>query len=488
MNALVASLENSSTSAVAYTANGARTLPTSGAKCVDLFAALGSIQNEAQAVQMFAQAYAEDKKIATAVALWGRDVRGGAGRRAAFRAILKHLEVVDFEVFTRVLARVPELGRWDDVLSAQTEAGRAIAYGMVARALIAEDRLCAKWMPRKASQSDDTAARLREFLGLTPKQYRKVLVKLTDVVESKMCARHWSEISYDKLPSVAAARYARAFKKRDQARYEEYLQSLVKDPTKKINVGALYPHDLVRTACYGGQDTYATAAWKQLPNFIAEGISILPLVDTSSSMTCPASGQLTCMDAAISLGLYLSERNTGPFKNRAINFNDRSEWIIDDPTQSLSARYYKMRQANWGGSTNLQSAFELILGAAVKGKVPQADMPQYLLILSDMEFNSACNYGSRSYLYDRGGAAKSENFAAIDAKYRAAGYERPQIIFWNLNARAGNSPVSMLEGNTSMVSGFSPAVMKSVLGQKTVTPLDSMLDTVLTPRYNVFDV
>lgn len=482
MNALVASLENTSTAAVAFTANGARTLPSSGAKCVDLFATLGSIQNEAQAVSLFSQAYAEDKRIATAVALWGRDVRGGAGRRAAFRAILKHLEKIDFEVFARVLARVPELGRWDDVLVAETPDGQALAYGMVARALMAQDRLCAKWMPRKASQTDATAARLREFLGLTPKQYRKLLVKLTDVVETKMCARHWTEISYDKLPSVAAARYARAFKKRDQARYEEYLQSLVKDPSKKINVGALYPYDLVRTARYGGQDQYATAAWKQLPNFIAEGVSILPLVDTSGSMSSPAAGQVTCMDAAISLGMYISERNTGPFKNRMINFNSVSEWIVDDETKSLANRYNHIQRANWGGSTNLQSAFELILKAAVKGRVPEADMPEFLLILSDMEFNIAT--GTRSY-YNRD-TPTSENFAAIEAKYAQAGYKRPKILFWNLNARAGNSPVGMLEDGTALISGFSPSVMKTVLSQKMVTPLDAMLDVVLVDRYDVF--
>lgn len=485
MNALIASLENSSTTAVAYTANGARTLPTSGAKCVDLFSTLGSIQNEAQAVAMFAQAYAEDKKIATAVALWGRDVRGGAGRRAAFRAILKHLEVADFDVFARVLARVPELGRWDDVLSAQTDQGRALAYGMVARALVQKDRLCAKWMPRKATQSDNTAARLREFMGLSPKQYRKLLVTLTDVVENQMCARQWDEIAYAKIPSVAASRYSKAFKKRDGERYQGYLDSLKKDPKAKMNVGALYPHDLYRSAVYGGQEDYASAAWDRMDLGVPEGTNILPLIDVSGSMSTAVSGQVQAMDVAISLGMFLSEKNKGAFANRSITFSSDPAWIVTDPNASLNSRFAKIRGANWGMSTDLQKAFDLILKVATTNRVPQADLPTHLLILSDMEFNSACR-GGGSGMYGRD-RPTSENFAEIDRKFKAAGYDRPKIIFWNLNGRSGNSPVQMLENGTAMVSGFSPAILKSVVSQKVITPLDVMLDTVLVDRYNVFD-
>lgn len=487
MNTLVAAFDNK-TADVALTQNGAVTLSTSGAKCVDLFAAIGSAQNMNDVLTLFEGAYREHKEIATRVALWGRDARGGAGRREAFRFVLRWLEVNDFDMFTRVLAKTPELGRWDDVLAVETDAGRAVAYGMIGRALAAGDRLCAKWMPRKATPKDDTAARLREYLGLTPRQYRKLLVRNTAVVETAMCAKNWAEITYEHVPSVAAARYARAFKKNDEARYNGFIESLKKDPTKKINTSALYPHDLYRTAMYGNQEDYANEAWKRLPNYLPDGVSMLALVDTSGSMGCTASGQVQCIDVAVSLGLYLAEKNSGPFANRCINFNDKAEWISTDPNWSLRQRFQKIYGSNWGGSTNFQSAFDLILTTAVKYGVRPQDMPQYLLVLSDMEFNACVSFGDyRSSYYSRSDRRTSENFAAIDAKYAAAGYKRPKVIFWNLNARAGNSPVKMDEGDTALISGFSPAIMRTVLSQKTVTPLETLLDTVGVERYNIFD-
>ena len=80
------------------------------------------------------------------------------------------------------------------------------------------DALCAKWMPRKG----DVANRLRKLFRFTPKEYRKMLVNLTNVVESKMCAKDWESIDYSKLPSLASSRYQKSFVKNDTERYDEY--------------------------------------------------------------------------------------------------------------------------------------------------------------------------------------------------------------------------------------------------------------------------
>lgn len=478
MNAFVDAMDRGIITAT-RTANGAQTLSSTGDKALDLFSVIGSIKSQTDFTRLFETAYLQNPRLAIAVLLWGRDVRGGSGRRQVFRTALQWLEQYDFENFVRVIAHAPTVGRWDDVLVAKTEQGRTIAYGMVARALSEKDALCAKWMPRKATPKDDTAARLREFMALTPRQYRKLLVNLTDVVETKMCAREWSEIEYSKLPSVAGARYAKAFGRHDAARYQQYINDVAAGKAK-VNTGALYPYDLVRTA--RSQDSFATQAWKNLPNYMEESDKrILPLVDTSGSMGCAASGSVTCMEAAISLGLYIAERNVGPFQHRMINFNDRAEWIQYSPNASLMQRYNQIQRAPWGGSTNLQSAFDLILSQARANRVPASDMPTHLLILSDMEFNIAT--GNYHYRYSM--ARSSENYAEIDRKYREAGYERPNIIFWNLNGRSGNNPVTAGEAGTALISGFSPAIMKTALGGKNVTPLDIMLETVLKPRYDI---
>lgn len=481
MNALVDAFEGKN--APAFTANGAETLATTGDKSLDLFGMIGSTQNVADAVRLFAQAYAENKELAVRVALWGRDIREGAGRRQVYREILQWLEKNDYSMFLKVLAATPELGRWDDVLAAQTHQGRQAAFALIAKALSEGNALAAKWMPRQSTKTDSTAYELREFLKLTPKQYRKLLVRLTDVVEQKMCAKLFDQIEYSHVPSIAGARYAKAFRKNDKERYEAWLGSLNKDPNVKVNTGALYPHDLVRTALYGGQEAFADAAWKQLPDYVPTETRLMPLVDVSGSMSTSVSGQITAMDVSIALGLYLAERNKSVFVNKAITFESRPTWIDINPNQSFSQKIKHIMRAPWGGSTNLEAAFNLILDTAVKYKVPQDDMPTHILILSDMEFNACVEGFGRTRF---GGPPRSENYAAIEDKFRRAGYNRPQIIFWNLNGRAGNNPVAKNEDGTVLISGFSPAILKTALTQKIVSPLEILLDTVGKDRYNIF--
>ena len=76
------------------------------------------------------------------------------------------------------------------------------------------------------------------------------------------------------------------------------------------------------------------------------------------------------------------------------------------------------------------------------------------------------------------------NFREVKENFEFAGYKLPKIVFWNLSGRVGNSPVTVHDENVAMVSGFSPAVLKSVLSGKNVSPVDVMLEAVLLPRYN----
>jgi hypothetical protein len=81
----------------------------------------------------------------------------------------------------------------------------------------------------------------------------------------------------------------------------------------------------------------------------------------------------------------------------------------------------------------------------------------------------------------------SENtaLAMIKSKYEASGYVLPNVIFWNLSAHAGNVPVKYNENGTALISGFSPAIMKSVLSADKIDPVSIMLQTVNAPRYQV---
>jgi len=199
------------------------------------------------------------------------------------------------------------------------------------------------------------------------------------------------------------------------------------------------------------------------------------VVDVSGSMTCSAGGNpnLTCIDVAISLGMYISERSEGNFKDAFITFseNPQLQYLKGDLKQRLN----QLLSAEWGMTTNLEKVFKLILTQAKNNKISEDMMPTKIIILSDMEFNEATRKDSSSQ-------------SMIEAMYEEAGYKKPDIIYWNLNATGGNFPVEFDENGTALVSGFSPSILKSLLGGKNMTPESILLDTVNSERYGVITV
>jgi hypothetical protein len=376
---------------------------------------------------------------------------------------------------------VPELGRWDDVLMTfgtpiEREALRMIAFALNE----VKDGLCAKWMPRQGAEAN----KIRSYMKLTPKQYRKLVVGLSNTVEQKMCARDWTGIVYPHVPSVAAGRYQKAFLKHDPSGYAVYKEKLVTGEAK-INASVAYPYDVIRSLQHGDK-AVAVAQWKALPNYL-EGSdeNIMPVVDVSGSMMSVASGSVTALDVAISLGLYVSERMGGVFKDTFMTFSGSPQML--KLKGDLSQRYDQMARGDWGMNTDIGAVFKLILNAAVAGKVDQKEMPTKILILSDMEFDACVTTGStaKAGRYSTGGSAVSVSaMEFIEQEYAAAGYKVPQIVFWNLNGRAGNSPVTYNKVGAALVSGFSPSIVKSVLGGEEMTPISIMLKTVMIAKYD----
>lgn len=455
----------------ARTYNGAVTNATSFNACLDLFNTIGSSRGRDVTAQ-FDRALAENPEVALRMVQWVRDCRGGAGERELFRQILRNLNTKPAykEAAIAILKKVPTLGYWKDLIKLYDVTDfRPTINEMITFGLASEDGLCAKYMPRKGKEASKIAA----ALGLTQKQWRKLVVSMSNTVEQKMCAKKWDDIDFGKLPSLASARYQKAFMKNAEARYNEYIAALEKGEAK-INAGAVYPYDVLKSS-RTGNDAVATQQWKAMPNYM-EGTDerVLPLIDVSGSMcTGTAIAGLSAMDVAISLGMYLSERQDGKFKNHFMTFSDRPRMeIIRDGM--LSHRFRQVQGADWGGSTNIQNAFTTLLNSATQYKVPADEMPTTVVILSDMEFNC-------SWVNGRSESA----FRMIDAEYAKHGYSRPKLVFWNLAGRAGNVPVTQGEGGTAMVSGFSPAIMTSVLGAKDFNPNAIMLEALMVERYDI---
>ena len=459
------------------TENGMATNSTSLNACVDLFFNIGAMrgQDKQRLIATFSKAFNEDPKRAMKLLFWARDVRGGAGERQVFKDILVYLAETHDLVLRPNLHLIAEYGRWDDLLALSGTYLEKEAFTLISDALINENGLCAKWMPRKGA----VAEKLRKFTGMSPKQYRKSLVGLTSVVETKMCAKDWNSIDFGKLPSVASARYQKAFGKNAYESYSAYIASLVKGEAK-INAGAVYPYDII-TSLERGNATVANEQWKALPNYL-EGANdmILPVVDVSGSMSSPAGGSktVTCMNVAISLGLYISERNEGPFKDAFITFSSKPQLQV--LSGSLNDRYTQMSDSDWGMSTDLEATFKLILNQATKHKLSQDKMPNKILILSDMEFNSATGGGGWR---NEGGKWTPTAQQMIEKMYNDAGYKIPQIVYWNIQSRNGGVPVAFDAKGTALVSGFSPAIMTSLLGGDIESPQQIMDKTILSERY-----
>lgn len=462
-----------STANVARTTNGMKALQSTLSNTTDLFFKIGASRGKNITAQ-FEKAYREDREMALRVAQWARDVRGGAGERELFRQTLKWLEKNHKDEFvnTRLLKNVAEIGRWDDLLIFEDEMVKSIAFRLIAEALGEGNGLCAKWMPRKGPK----ALELREFLGWSPKFYRKRLVELTKVVEQQMCAKQWNEINFSHVPSLAMSRYSKAFGKNAPDHFTAFKEALKKGDPKvaKVNAAAVYPYDIVKNVRHG-DSALADEQWKALPNFIGDA-SILPLVDVSGSMTAKAGGyqsksDISCLDVAVSLGLYCSDKNTGPFKDVFLTFSSKPKFVT--VTGSLSQKVKTMERSNWEMSTNLHAAFDEILRVAIRSNVAREDMPKVLLIMSDMQFNCCTGFDDRA-------------IQMIRRKYNDADYEMPNVVFWNINAYE-NVPVRFDEKGTALVSGFSPSIMKAVLAadMDAMTPEAVMKKAVMSDRYAI---
>lgn len=478
------------------TEKGALTNKSTLSCVLDFFGAAGAIRtrSDADVIKLFSKAFAEDRLLALKTLFYIRDVRQGQGERKTFRTIAKWLGQNYPDVVRKNLSNIAFYGRYDDLYAlVGTEVEKDIfdAIGTQLKADLKNMKagesvsLCAKWLKSENASSAETRAlgrKTREALELTPKKYRKILSALRnhiDVLERKLCAKDWTSIDYEAVPSKASLIYRKAFGKHDQERYATYLKSVEKGEAK-INAGAVFPYEILRSILgYNVNSldkTQADLQWKAMPNWM-EGNEHYGLViaDMSGSMFGAVAGHpsygvgLPAM-VAISLAIYFAERNVGPFKNVWMNFSDTPSFqkFVGN---TLAEKFANMDRHNWGGTTNLQSAFDMILATAKKNKIKQSDMPSVLYIVSDMEFDSACRSNSKT------------NFEVMKEKFANAGYELPRVVWWNVASRNDNFPIRADERGAALVSGCSPSILKSLLAAKAFDPMSIVYETVNSPRY-----
>jgi len=489
--------------------NGAITPSSTLDSNLDLFGKIGSSRsNVEQAIRLFHAAYAENPETACRILFYARDIRGGKstnggqGERAVFKAIFKELAITDSKLAKKLLHLVPFYGRWDDLLvleetSLWSDVLNLYASQLEADALLLQQdkpiSLLGKWLPSINASSKDTirlAKKVARFLEMTDAEYRKLLVALRTkiaIVEQQMCAKEWSDINYEHVPSKAGLMYRKAFQKHDEDRYTEYLEA-VRRGEKKINASVLYPYDIC-TPALGTTHSHqpkmdATeraaldAMWNALPNYMeGRAFNGLVLADVSGSMystyeTARSQAGVRPIDVSVSLAVYIAEKNTGVWANTFLAFDSEPRLAKISGKDIYSKLQSVKVSTSHMGSTNLMGAIKVILDTGIKHNLTREEMPQCLIIISDIQFNRSCDNN------------KKTNFESIQKLYAKAGYTMPSIIFWNV-AASSNVPMTKDDTNTALVSGCSPSILKSILNARFLTPIDLMTDAVYDERYDL---
>ncbi|OAX34369.1 hypothetical protein K503DRAFT_774634 [Rhizopogon vinicolor AM-OR11-026] len=340
---------------------------------------------------------------------------------------------------------------------------------------------------------------LRSFLCrhiLTPSR------RLKSLPEPLMSANRWSEIVYTRVSSICMNNNKENFFKHDTDRFVSYLTD-VESGKKQISGATLLPHELVRQAVgyvksLGPVHTKNTlesairerkrqlvetqarvmeAQWATLLERLREAgelDSCIAVCDVSGSMgrlaySCEPGRPFSVSPIlpAISLSLVLARLAKPPFKDAFITFSAAPQMVVLDPegTVSLGETVMNMSNAGWGMNTNFDAIFlDLLLPLAKKHAVPQDQMIKRIFVFTDMQFDA-----SQYSVYHQTATVDWEtNHDVIERAYKEAGYEMPQIVYWDLSNpgdHPGNTaPVTGEQKGVALLNGFSPSLLKVFMG------------------------
>ena len=246
---------------IGLTENHATKHLTTKSDLLDMFAMGAAMRSRSDedVILMWRKAFAENPVYALKCLFYIRDIRGGQGERRFFRLCMKDLATQNTEAARRNLKYIPEYGRYDDLYTFVGTPLERDAFVFIKNQLMLDmdcktPSLLAKWLKSENTSSLESRKLgnlTREYLGMTHKQYRKVLSVLRtriNVLEKLMSENRWDQIEYDKIPSKAGLKYKNAFARRDIERVKAGVQTyaeFAKDENKTVNAKTLYPYEVV---------------------------------------------------------------------------------------------------------------------------------------------------------------------------------------------------------------------------------------------------
>ena len=453
-----------------YTENGGTAYNSTQSFCLDLFFKAGAMRNSSpnEIADTVIRAFAENPDTAMKIVFFARDARGGLGERRFFRIAVAAL--VDFaaDSIRKNIPLFAEYGRYDDLcvligtpLENDAAAFIKIQLNKDIEAMCSGGKasLLAKWLPSVNTSSKNTrnnGRRIAALLGMCEPEYRKTLSALrryTDILENRLREKDYT-FNYEVQPSCAMFKYRSAFIRNDGDRYAQFLNK-VQNGDAKLNADRLFPYDITRAALNRNisaeEKLSLNAAWNSLPDLTAaKHENAIAVIDGSGSMTCGIG--IRPIDAALSLGIYFAEHNSGRFANHFITFS-RNPRLVEIQGSDIVEKTRFCNTFNEVANTDLEAVFTLILRTAVKNNVSECDMPSKIYIISDMQFDHCIIGGNDLPLFE-----------SMRKLYHDNGYILPEIIFWNVNSRCDAMPVTRSETGAALVSGYSPAVFDMMIG------------------------
>lgn len=467
------------------TENGMDALRSTNSSILDFFGNILSFRKKSveETTQAFNKAYNEDSTLAMKLLFYLRNIRGlGQGERQTFRTIVRYMAFEHPEVMRSNLENISIFGRFDDYYAFVGTPLENDAFEILKNAVkhdLEEKNdtkltLVGKWL-KSTNTSSKESVRLGRLtatkFGFSESNYRKLLSTLRkriDIVEAKMSGKRFDEVDYSKVPSKAMMIYRKAFEKNDGTRFDDYIEK-VKNGSTKINSKALYPYEIMHKM---GLDTgysfvrihyddVLQAQWDALPDYIGKASDTIAVVDTSSSMNG------TPFEIAMSLGVYLAERNQGVWKNKMITFSSKPQYI-ELTGKTLTQKLNGIK--NICQNTNIHGVFELILNTAINNDLKDEDLIKRIVIISDMQFDGAIYHDSNN---------RQTLTEEMKKKFAEHGYTLPEVVYWNASPNYSETYHGRKNDyGIKIVSGASPSLFMSVLKDEFKTPYEVMLETL----------
>lgn len=348
-----------------------------------------------------------------------RDPRLGLGRRDLGRRLMMLSECS--------IEEIVKSGRVDDLFYCSLDIKDLCKY--LKKEIESGNELVKKWMPRYSSKNVKVARLFAAEFGMNKQQYGKFIK--CDTTENKLSRKRVDEIEFDKIPSLCLLKYYKRFARKEDTkeRFKKYIDD-VKSGKKEMHISTTTVYDIYKNSNVIDADLFFDKIEKIK-------INAIPIVDTSASMFCD-----DAMGKALSIGHYIAKCSTY-MPNFVVSFSSRPTLIklgvsnihrnIDEIESQYKKEILSMRTGDCS-NTDLGKVMELFKDVD--------DLPEYLVVLTDMEFD----------------AGSSRSKGALMNIWKEKGYST-KIVWWNLNSRNITCPEMDKNGNIFM-SGYSPYLLK----------------------------